>query len=104
MEWSGTQTERVAARIQEDDEVGRMVATFSAAGSYGFRVRRRLVQIVHVKIEMELLRHRVVGPGRRLMIHRQLKCDLGARFAADGDPVVLGLLDAPAEQGGVELG
>jgi hypothetical protein len=94
----------VAARIQEDDEVWRVVAVGSATSTDGFGVRHRFIQIIHVEIEMELLRHRIVGPGWGLVIHSQLEGDLGAGVAADGDPIILGLLDPPGEQGGIELG
>jgi len=74
-----------------------MIATFSAAGTDGFGVRCRFIEVIHLKIEMELLRHGIVGPSRRLVIHSQLESDVGARVTTDSDPVVLGLLDPPAK-------
>ena len=53
---------------------------------------------------MELLRHGIVRPRRRLVIHSQLESDLGAGVAANSDPILLGLLDLPAKQGGIKLG
>ena len=81
-----------------------MVATGSSAGTDGLGERDGFLQIVHVEIEMELLRHGIVRPRRRLVIHGQLESDLGARITANGDPVLLGLLDLPAKQGGIKLG
>ena len=81
-----------------------MVATGSSAGTDGLGERDGFLQIVYVEIKMELLRHGIVRPRRRLVIHGQLESDLGAGVAANCDPIILGLLDLPAEQGGIKLG
>jgi hypothetical protein len=47
---SGAQTERMAARVQENDEVGRVIAAGGAAGTNGLGVRGSLVQIIHIKV------------------------------------------------------
>ena len=94
----------MAARIEKNDEVGAVVAAGSSAGTDGLGVRRSLVQIVHIKIEVELLRYRIVRPGRWLVIERQLEVHLRPRAVADGDPVLLRLFNLPAEQRRIELG
>ena len=70
----------MTAGVEKDDEVRRMVTAGGAAGTDGFRVRRSLVQIVHVKIEMELLWDRIVRPRRRLGqgLGSDKKCDIVA--------------------------
>ena len=75
---SRTQTERVAARVKKNDEVWSMVAVDGAAGTDRFRVCSGLVQIVHIKIEMELLRYRIVRPSRRLVIEGELESNPGS--------------------------
>ena len=92
----------MAARIEEDDEVGRMITARRALGTEGLRVRPSLVQIVNMQVEMKLLRYRVVRPGRWLVIERQLEVQLATRAADDRDPLVLRRLDLPAEQGRIE--
>ena len=67
---SRAQAERMTAWIDEDDEVGGMVAAGCAAGTDGFGVRRGSVKIVHFKIEVELLWYRIVRPGGRPVIER----------------------------------
>ena len=47
----------MAARIEEDDEVGRMIAICCPAGTEGLCVRRSLGQIVNMQVEMKLLGH-----------------------------------------------
>ena len=39
----------MAAGVEKNDEVGRMVAAGGAAGTDGLRVGRGLVQIVHIE-------------------------------------------------------
>ena len=43
----------MAAGVQKNDEVGRMIAAGGAAGTDGLRVRRSLVKIVHIEVEVE---------------------------------------------------
>ena len=93
----------MAAGIQEDDEVGRMITVRRASGTDGLRVRRSLVQIINMQVEVKLLGYRIVRPGRRFVIDRQLEVQLTTRTALDRDPVVLRGLDLPAEQGHIEL-
>src|SRR4029453_10152157 len=94
----------MAARVEKDDEVGAVIAADSSASTEGFGVRRGYVKIVHLKIEVKLLRHFIVGPGRWLVIERELEVNLPSRAAGDRDPLVLNGLNLPAEQSGVELG
>ena len=79
----------MAARVQKNDEVGRMITAGGASGTDRVRVRRSLVQIVHIKVEVELLRHGIVRPGWGLVVERQLEVHPRPGAVADGDPVLL---------------
>ena len=69
---------------------GDWSGSLDAPGADRLRVRRGRRQVLDPEVDVELLRHGVVRPGRRLVVDGQLEGDPGARAAADGDPVVRG--------------
>ena len=59
-------------------KLGRRVRTLDPPGADRLRVRRRRRQVIDREVEVELLRHGVVRPGRRLVVERQLEGDPSA--------------------------
>jgi hypothetical protein len=93
----------MATRIEEDDEVGRMITVRRASSTDGLRVRRSLVQITNMQVEVKLLGYRDCPARSEFVIDRQLEVQRPLEPAIDCDPVVLSGPDLPAEQGRIEL-
>ena len=103
-EGSATNAERVTTGVSKHDKVPVAPGTLDPSSAQRLGIGRRLFEIWHVKIKMELLGDFVRRPGRWLVVDSELESQPGSALPFQVYPVVFNIGDAPAEQCRIELG